>query len=143
MNKFYNVILSLGSNSENAKYYLNLAYKELSKYFQIIENTGIIKTEPFGYKEQNYFFNVLIYAKSKYLPGKIMKIIKKIEKHYNKSNKKEIFWGKRNIDIDIIKFDDLNIFSNNLIIPHPGLKDRKYLQEMILKLKNINFLEKK
>ncbi|MCX8058037.1 MAG: 2-amino-4-hydroxy-6-hydroxymethyldihydropteridine diphosphokinase [Spirochaetes bacterium] len=141
MKEFYYVTLSLGSNTNNAKHYLNLAFKALQSYFEIVDNTGILKSEPFGYKDQNDFYNALLIIKTKYLPGKLLKILQNIERKLNKNKNKNIFWGERIIDIDIIKFEDFNIFSNNLTIPHPGLRDRKYLKILMEKLNKIELLK--
>jgi|GEM_PF-1442807 2-amino-4-hydroxy-6-hydroxymethyldihydropteridine diphosphokinase len=134
MKKKFNVIISLGSNSLNSKYYINLAYKFIKAKFEIVKTTKIKITEPFGFREQNRFYNVLIQINTHFFPGKLIKFFSKIEAKLNKGNEKKVFWGERNIDIDIIKFEDLNIYSNVLIIPHQGIRDRKYLQELLSEL---------
>ena len=135
--KEHKVILSLGSNNKNGLMVINEVCSMIARKFNVDKTTKIIKTKPFGNKNQPDFFNMLILISTEIFPFELLAKMKKIEQKYNSEKTKEQFWGQRNIDIDIIQYSDFTVFSQDLIIPHPGLKDREYLQQLMQQLNDI------
>ncbi len=127
----FRVIVSLGSNYGNSNKIILDSINTISKFFEIKKQTQIIETIPFGNINQNNFLNCLIEIETEYYPHKLFKCLKKIEKKYNKKYKKNVFWGSRALDLDIIQYDIIKLFSNNLIIPHDGLHKRDYLKKLM------------
>ena len=64
----------------------------------------LYETTPVGYLEQNLFLNVVIKIETKFSEREILKIINKIEAELDR--KREIRWGSRTIDIDILLFSN-------------------------------------
>ena len=119
------VFLALGSNIGNWKKNFNYSLIELSKISNIIAIGDIYVTKPYGFKKQDDFYNTALEIETKDTPFQLINKIKLIEK---KLHKNKIFKnGPRRIDIDIIFYDSLKIFYNNLIIPHPRVKDRDFV----------------
>ena len=129
------VVVSLGSNSLDSKKILKEAINFISDKYKVVSQTEIVATDPFGNSRQNAFHNCLLVIETNILPYKLLSQFKKIENRYNKKKNKNVYWGERNLDLDIIKFGNYKFISNNLIIPHDGLLKRKYLQNL---MENLN-----
>ncbi len=125
------VLLSLGSNIEPREVYLQKA-KELieSKRIGIITKQSIIlENPPILYENQNDFLNQILEIKTNLNPHQLLREIKKLEKEIGR---KETFrYGPREIDIDILFFQNHKINKLDLVIPHPGVYDREYLKILL------------
>jgi len=92
---------------------------------KLIKCSHIYKTEPWGKKNQNDFYNCAVEIKTDFSPWKLKNALKEIELALGKN----IFerWGERTIDIDIIFYDKKIIYEKNLIIPHPRFHQRNFV----------------
>ncbi|MBZ4683737.1 MAG: hypothetical protein PWP46_1272 [Fusobacteriaceae bacterium] len=122
------VYLSLGSNLDNPIYNLIQAFEYISKLknTKILKISDFYKTEPYGDIEQDNFINCCIKIETSLLPFELLKEINIIEEDKMK-RKRDIKWGPRNIDIDIIFYDNLKIESEKLTIPHKEYKKRNFV----------------
>lgn len=119
------IFLSLGSNIEPREYYLKRAIFYLREKIKINKISSLYETEPWGYKEQNNFLNIVIQGESEEDPDCLIKFIKDVER---KVGRGESFkWGPREIDIDIILYGDKIIEKDNLIVPHKFFEERGFV----------------
>ena len=118
-------VIALGSNLGNSIYNLGCAIKELRKFGYISKIADVYISEPYGYKDQDNFYNTAVLLKTNKQPLELINIISQIEKKLKKN--KRIINGPRNIDIDIIFYGKNKYFFSNLIIPHPRAKDRDFV----------------
>ena len=123
-------IIALGSNLGNSIHNLSCAIKELRKHGNIAKIANVYISEPYGYKDQDNFYNTAVLFKTNKQPLELINIIYQIEKKLKKN--KRIINGPRNIDIDIIFYGKNKYFFSNLIIPHPRAKDRDFVLLPIL-----------
>ena len=123
-------IIALGSNLGNSIHNLSCAIKELKKYGNIAKIANVYISEPYGFKDQDNFYNTAVLLKTNKQPLELINIISQIEKKLKKN--KRIINGPRNIDIDIIFYGKNKYFFSNLIIPHPRAKDRDFVLLPIL-----------
>ena len=123
-------VIALGSNLGNSIYNLGCAIKELRKFGYISKIADVYISEPYGYKDQDNFYNTAVLLKTNKQPLELINIISQIEKKLKKN--KRIINGPRNIDIDIIFYGKNKYFFSNLIIPHPRAKDRDFVLLPIL-----------
>jgi len=119
--------LGIGSNLKDRKSNLIKAVELLksSDKIEILEISSIYESLPVSYINQSNFFNMVIKIDCKLLPKKLLEFIKKIE-----INMGRIFYfnnGPRVIDIDILSYGDLKIYSKNLNIPHLKIKNRRFV----------------
>ncbi len=117
--------LALGSNVGNWKANFNLCLLELNKISNLKAIGNIYVSKPYGLKKQNNFYNTVVKIETKKGPLQLINIIKLIEKKLHKN--KTIKNGPRRIDIDIIFFNSLKFFHNNLTIPHPRAEQRDFV----------------
>ena len=119
------VFLALGSNVGNWKVNFNACLTELSKIGHLSAMGNIYVSKPYGLKLQKDFYNTAIEIETKNNPIQLINKIKLIEKRLHKN--KIIKNGPRRIDIDIIFYNSLKIFYNNLVIPHPRAIERDFV----------------
>ncbi|HHD81454.1 MAG TPA: 2-amino-4-hydroxy-6-hydroxymethyldihydropteridine diphosphokinase [Campylobacterales bacterium] len=124
INHKYNALLGIGGNIGDVRRRFNhlFIYLKKSPYVSIIETTPIIKNPPFGYLEQDYFYNSLIYIKTSLKPKALLKYILHIEKKF--SRKRSFQDAPRTLDIDMIFYEDLYMHSKELTLPHPSWQER-------------------
>lgn len=137
------IIFGLGSNlgdrAQNLARALDSLNLELDldnlKKSAIFANKALLK--PDAPKEWDLdFFNIAISADidlQKFSPEKILEIVKKIEaKIGRKQNQAQILWAPREIDIDILAIDDLEIdLGAKLKIPHHALLERDFFLKTV------------
>ena len=99
------VYIALGTNVGNWKNNFNRSFVELNKIGLITNFSSIYISKPFGYKDQNYFYNTAIELSTNIDPYKLIYKLIIIEKILKKS--KTIHNGPRRIDLDIIFFNKI------------------------------------
>ena len=137
----HKVYLSLGSNLGNRKLNLSNAITHLSDSGIIIDSwndddqqskciSSVYETEHWSenLNEENYpnYFNIACRVQTLLDPNTLLKKIKSIEKKIGR-NLKNTKNSPREIDIDILFFDDIVMDEKNLIIPHPRLIFRAFV----------------
>ena len=136
------VYLSLGSNIGNRQEYIESAIELVGKTegIKILKKSGLYETSPVGYVEQDLFLNAVIKIETDFSAREILKIINKIENELDR--KREIRWGPRTIDIDILIFSDKKINETDLIIPHKEMLNRLFVLVPLIKIYDGEYFEK-
>ena len=121
------VYLSLGSNIGKREEYIQKAIEAIEKTegIEVLKKSGLYETTPVGYLEQDLFLNAVIKIETNFSAREILKIINKIEAELDR--KREIRWGPRTIDIDILIFSNKKINETDLIIPHKEMLNRLFV----------------
>ena len=117
--------IGLGSNLGNKEKNLLTAIDLIAKKNKINKISNFYKTEPVGYQDQDWFLNGAIEIETDLSPQELLNSLQTIEKKLKR--KKTIKNGPRTIDLDIIIYDDLEINTPDLIIPHPRWQDREFV----------------
>ena len=120
------VFIALGTNIGNWKNNFNQSFIQLNKIGHITNFGSIYLSNPYGFKDQNFFYNTAIELTTTIDVLKLMEEIKIIEKKIQKS--KLFTNGPRRIDLDIIFFNKIIIKKNSVSIPHP----RAHLRDFVL-----------
>lgn len=123
INKIY---LGLGSNIGNREENLQTAQRFITEKFgTIISSSSMYETTAWGLTEQNAFLNQVICIETKFLPIVVLQIVLDIEKAMRRIREQK--WGARVIDIDVLYHANEVITTENLIIPHPLIQERKFV----------------
>ncbi|WP_291494429.1 2-amino-4-hydroxy-6-hydroxymethyldihydropteridine diphosphokinase [Desulfurella sp.] len=122
--KYTKVFLGLGSNIADRKKNINTAVDFINQNnkIRIVKFSHIYESPPWGYKNQENFYNQVIEIETELEPYELLIFIKSIEKKMGRQT--DIKWGPRNIDIDILIFWDIIIRGDFLNIPHRYLLNR-------------------
>lgn len=128
MEKYY--LLGLGSNIEPRRTYIQKAITKLSSLGKVIDRARLYTTEPLGPADQS-FLNTAILLRSELEPEPLMDELLKIEISLGRT--REIKWGNRTIDLDIIlgmyKNLPMTCSSGKVTIPHPEAMNRLFVLE--------------
>lgn len=119
--------LSLGTNQGNKLENLQNAINTIDREVGDIQKiSSIYKTPAWGFNG-NDFYNICIQVSTKQNSLKLITSLLKIEKSLGRQRKKTKEYQNRNIDIDILLFNDEIILSESLIVPHPKMLERKFV----------------
>lgn len=117
--------LGLGSNIGDRERYIRRAVDELVNIFSLNRVSDIYETKAWGEENQPNFLNVCLLVETDKTPEEVLDTIKKIEDKLGRT--KSYRWGPREIDIDILLFDNKQISSQRLTVPHPQLANRAFV----------------
>ena len=120
---------NLGERKDNCHRALTLLKQ---KGIKITKKSSFYETEPWGYKNQPSFLNMVIEAETELGARDLLKTLQQIEK---KLGREENFkWGPRTIDLDILLFDNMTIQENDLMIPHPLMHKREFVLQPLCEI---------
>lgn len=119
--------ISLGSNIGDRLKNIENALSGISTQCRILANSSIYESEPWGVKDQPKFLNAVIKVETRLEPLELLDFLLNIEARLGRARKKEIRFGPRAIDLDILVYDGLEIQSERLAIPHPRMKERAFV----------------
>jgi 2-amino-4-hydroxy-6-hydroxymethyldihydropteridine diphosphokinase len=127
--------ISLGSNIGNRYDYLSKAIEYLTKHpkIQLVNTSSVYETDPVGYEDQDLFLNMVIEIQTEWSPLELLDFCLKVELELGR--KREIVWGPRTIDLDILLFNQENIKSEKLVIPHPRMLERNFVMIPLSEIK--------
>ncbi len=121
------VFLGLGSNvGDRYKFIIN-AIKEIKiiQGVKLVCSSSVYETEPWGNKEQNRFLNSVVEVETDLKSLSLFRELKLVEKKLGRAE--NIKWAEREIDIDILFYDDDIIRNNTLEIPHHEIENRRFV----------------
>lgn len=118
--------IALGSNLGDKEANLRQALKMLLvKGLQIRSVSSFFKTEPYGVIDQPEFINAVACVKTDLAPEKLLKLLLDTELEMGRVRLRH--WGERNIDLDLLLYDDLIYYSEKLVLPHPDMQNRLFV----------------
>jgi len=97
-------------------------YFKRSRFVHVIETAPILKNPPFGYTEQDDFYNSLLLVETQLTPKALLRYVLGVEKVFGR--KRSFQDAPRTLDIDIIFYENVNMHTKTLILPHPGWMQR-------------------
>jgi 2-amino-4-hydroxy-6-hydroxymethyldihydropteridine diphosphokinase len=119
--------LSLGSNIGNRLEFLYGAIKamDLDDRITLVRSSSLYETDPVGFVDQAQFLNMVLKIETTYEAEKLLDRCLEIEQSLGRVRHQK--WGPRTIDLDILLFNQENIETEKLIVPHPRLKERAFV----------------
>lgn len=126
---WHRAYVALGSNMGDKLKYLEDAVKAIENDVncKLLKISDIIVTEPYGPVQQDDFLNGCMMIDTLYTPSELLRFLQKLENEANRV--REIHWGPRTLDLDILLYDDLVTSDPELIIPHPEMHKRAFVLE--------------
>jgi 2-amino-4-hydroxy-6-hydroxymethyldihydropteridine diphosphokinase len=127
--------ISIGSNLGNRLKYIREAIRriEQSKEIKISRASSVYETQPAEYKDQPWFLNMVLELKTSLEPLNFLELLLEIEGQMGRkrtgspSSLQARRYGPRNIDLDLLLYDDLVLNSDKLTLPHPRMHERKFV----------------
>lgn len=120
-------VLSIGSNMGDREDNLRRAVLRLSENGAIsdIRVSSIYETEPVGYENQSYFYNICVSFLTDLETLSVLDYIQGIEQELLRV--RTIKNGPRTIDLDILLYGEQTINEERLIVPHPRMYERAFV----------------
>ena len=119
--------IALGSNVGDKLLQCRKAISEILKIdrHRLLARSSFYKTQAIGYTAQDWFVNAVIKLETELEAHELLRLLKALE---SRLGQRETFpWGPRTIDLDLLFFDDVQIHSEELVIPHPLLHERRFV----------------
>ncbi len=119
--------LSLGSNMGNRVQYLQKAIEGLCATNQVhlLNFSSLYETDPVGFIDQANFLNMVIEVVTDLSPIELLELCLSVEKELGRE--RIVRWGPRTIDLDILLYNQENIKTEKLTVPHPRMKERAFV----------------
>ena len=121
-------VIALGANLGDAKAALQGAVDELvsTKGITVQAASSVFETEPVGGPEQPVYVNAIVLIDTSLAPDELLARAHEIEAHWHRT--REVRWGPRTLDVDIIDVEGCISDDEHLTIPHP----RAHLRGFVL-----------
>lgn len=133
-------VLSLGSNLGDRDFYLAAARQLLElRVGEPTRLSPVIETKSWGYDSHDYLNQVVEYE-TELEPMELLRVLKEIEVALGRPAESKTKPGTqdykdRTIDIDILYYEDVEMNTLELTIPHPRIQERPFILDLLDKLK--------
>lgn len=120
------VYLGLGSNLGDRESHLRQAILRLAEAGlppQAIST--VYETEPQGKTDQDWFLNCVVAVDTELTPEGLLAEVRQIEAAAGR--RREVRWGPRVLDVDILLYGERCIHTGDLQVPHPRLHERAFV----------------
>jgi len=119
------VFLGIGTNLGDRERNLQEARAALSQRLEILKESSIYQTAPWGYLDQPAFLNQVIEAQTALSSLNLLDFLKQTEKQLGRQA--NFRFGPRLIDLDILFYGNRIIQTPRLQVPHPHLTERAFV----------------
>ncbi|WP_336824267.1 2-amino-4-hydroxy-6-hydroxymethyldihydropteridine diphosphokinase [Sporosarcina sp. USHLN248] len=126
--------LSIGSNIGDRYEHLKEAVHALhsNEKIEVADVSSIYETSPVGYIDQADFLNLAVCVNTELKVQELLKVCQQIENGLGRV--REIRWGPRTVDLDILLYNNDNIETENLVVPHPRMHERAFVLVPLLEI---------
>lgn len=135
------VYMSLGSNIGKRESYLQRCLHELTNHasIQIVTVSSIYVTKPVGEIVQRDFLNLVVKIITRLEPEALLDDMQALEKRLDRQ--RELRWGPRTIDIALLYFNEEQLFTERLTLPHREVLNRLFVIIPLLDCCDASFYE--
>lgn len=98
----------------------------------VVRESTVIETEPVGYADQGNFLNQVVEVETTLPPRELLDTLLGIEAAMGRV--RNIKNGPRNIDLDVLVYNDTQINETGLELPHPRMLERSFVVEPLREL---------
>ena len=132
---WHKAYVAFGSNMGDKRAYIEGAIRKIKKNERIrnLRVSSIIQTAPYGeVQDQDDFLNGAAEFETLYTPEELLDFLHQLEQEAERV--REIHWGPRTLDLDIIFYDDLVLDTQELTIPHADMHNREFVLKPLSEL---------
>lgn len=117
--------VGLGSNLGNRLEHLRAGEASLADLGQVVAHSSLYETEPVGGPEQDPFLNAVIILETDLRPLELLDACIQIEA--SRGRERDVKWGPRTLDLDLIATDGPPVADDRLTVPHPLASEREFV----------------
>lgn len=131
---WHQVYLSVGSNLGDREAYIKQGIDQLEEHLliQVQKVADIVETVGYGLEDQPKFLNTAVKARTLLTPRELLEQLNAIEDMAGRT--RDVRWGPRTLDLDIIFYDKLIYEDNLLILPHVDMENRYFVLKPLQQL---------
>lgn len=129
------VLIGLGSNMGRREKNITAALHalETTRGIEVAKVSSLYETEPVGGPEgQEKYLNAAAMLRTSLSPRRLLALCQHIENTLGRN--RQIEWGPRTIDLDILCFGGEIISEPDLMIPHPLMHERRFVLEPLVEI---------
>lgn len=132
--QWHTAYISFGSNMGDSRALIEAGIGKLraNRLIRNVAVSNLITTKPYGPVEQNDFLNGCLKLETLLNPEELLEFLHQVEAEADRT--RELRWGPRTLDLDIVFFDKLVYESEDLIIPHVDMQNRRFVLETLAQL---------
>lgn len=122
----HRVYIGLGSNIGNRSAYLrNACYQLQRRCGALLKESSLYETAAWGAEDQADFLNQVVMLGTMLSPFEVLKALQSIE--LESGRLRDVYWGPRTLDLDILMYDGLVMNDSDITIPHKHLHERNFV----------------
>ncbi len=119
-------VLSVGSNLGDRLGHLQGALDSLAAAgIDIVAVSGVYETAPVGGPDQDDFLNAVTIVETTLSPHELLSACQRVEAEHDRV--REVRWGPRTLDVDVIAYADVILDDPSLTLPHPRAHERAFV----------------
>jgi len=120
-------VIALGANLGDARAALVGAVEGLRGQpgVEVLAESSVYRTAPIGGVEQPDYLNSVVLVESSLSPRELLDQMHEIENAWHRT--REVRWGPRTLDLDLIEFEGVTSADPNLTLPHPRAHERAFV----------------
>ncbi len=123
---WHRAFVALGSNLGEREETLRSALSSLEMEDTHVKRVSSFHdTKPVGFLEQPLFLNGAVELETLQEPFELLQFLHRIEAEHGRV--RDVKWGPRTLDLDLLLYDDLVTEQEALVIPHPRMLERKFV----------------
>jgi len=128
-NSISHAYIALGSNLENSVAHIRQACHDLNTLSNtaLLKCSSFYKTAPIGRLDQPDFINAVAKIETALPPLALLHELLEIEHHHGRIRNAQLLNAPRTLDLDILLYDNLQLTTQNLVIPHPRMLQRAFV----------------
>ncbi|MGB8909850.1 MAG: 2-amino-4-hydroxy-6-hydroxymethyldihydropteridine diphosphokinase [Candidatus Cybelea sp.] len=121
----YRAYIGIGTNLGDRVANLERAMEVLATFGTLLATSSLYRTVPWGNLAQPWFLNAVVLLKTELVPRELLARMRDAEQRLGRTARER--WGPREIDLDLLLYDDLEIDEPDLRVPHPQLRERAFV----------------
>jgi 2-amino-4-hydroxy-6-hydroxymethyldihydropteridine diphosphokinase len=126
--------LGLGANQGDRLANLQRAVDVLAStpVIRVLRSSRVYETEPVGGPPQPYYLNAVIEVETELTTRELLRAGHAVEEELGRT--REVRWGPRTLDVDVLTYDREEIDEPDLQLPHPRMHERAFVLVPLLEL---------
>ncbi|OMF25300.1 2-amino-4-hydroxy-6-hydroxymethyldihydropteridine diphosphokinase [Paenibacillus sp. FSL H8-0548] len=119
--------IALGSNMGDREQLLLSAIALIDAHpaIEVSKVSGMYETDPVGYTDQPSFLNMTLAVRTKLTPLMLLRQLLALEQELGRV--RQVRWGPRTIDLDLLLYDNVRMDQEELTLPHPRMLERSFV----------------
>jgi 2-amino-4-hydroxy-6-hydroxymethyldihydropteridine diphosphokinase len=130
--------IGLGSNLESRfgdrRANLLVAVERIRGLGEVRSVSSFYDTEPVGYLSQPRFLNAALLLETELEPVELMRGLSEVEQSMGREREGVVAKGPRVIDLDLLLYGQVVMASEELVLPHPALQERRFVLEPLAEI---------